>query len=138
MTQYTKVTEKINTSLFKSINEENIEVLVREFYSRVYQDSYLQTFFIEKLGDDFQGEKWEKHLLLLSDFWRFVALGYNDYDANPLQPHFEVKNLSVEAFTNWLKLFHATVDSLYEPSIGLYFKDKSNDIAKNFIRKLNL
>jgi len=130
--------EKINTILYKSINEENIEVLVREFYSKVIQDPTLSIFFIEKLGDNFQSEKWEEHLLLLTDFWKFVALGYEDYNGNPLRPHFDIQNLTAEAFTHWLTLFHATVDTLYISSIGIYFKEKSNNIANNFIRKLNL
>ena len=130
--------EKINTILYKSINEENIEVLVRDFYSQVLQDSVLSSFFIEKLGDNFQGEKWEEHLLLLTDFWKFVALGYEEYDGNPLRPHFDIPGLTTEAFTRWLTLFHTTVDTLYVPSIAIYFKEKSNNIASNFIRKLNL
>jgi len=130
--------EKINTTLCKSINEENIEVLVREFYSQVLQDSLLSSFFIEKLGDNFKSKTWEEHLLLLTDFWRFVALGYEEYNGNPLRPHFDIPNLTPEAFTRWLTLFHATVDALYVPSVAIYFKEKSNNIASNFIRKLNL
>ena len=130
--------EKINNILFKSINEDNIEILVRKFYAQVIEDSTLSSFFIEKLGDDFKSEAWEEHLVLLSNFWKFVALGYEEYNANPLQPHFDIPNLTKESFARWLTLFHATVDTLYVTSIGVYFKEKSNTIADNFIRKLNL
>lgn len=135
--KYTKVQE-ISSVLSKSINEENIEILVRSFYSQVLQDTLLAPFFIEKLGDNLQNEKWEEHLQLLTEFWKFVALGYEEYTGNPLQPHLHIQGLSREAFSQWLKLFHQTVDQTYVPSAGKYFKQKSTDIAENFIRKLSL
>ena len=128
----------MNQELHKSINEENIEILVRTFYPLVLKDSTLAPFFIEKLGDDIQSETWEEHLLLLTEFWKFVALGYDEYTGNPLQPHFDITSLSREAFTSWLTLFHQTVDTCYTTETGEYFKQKSNDIAQNFMRRLNL
>lgn len=122
----------------KSINEENIEILVKTFYTQVLKDTLLAPFFIEKLGDDLQSKAWEEHLALLTEFWKFVALGYDEYKGNPLQPHLHIEGLNREAFTGWLNLFHHTVDSLYSPSTGEYFKQKSSDIAENFMRKLNL
>ncbi|NOR56346.1 MAG: hypothetical protein GQ531_09070 [Sulfurovum sp.] len=49
-----------------------------------------------------------------------------------------IEGLSRDAFTRWLTLFHHTVDTLYTPSTGEYFKQKSRDIADNFMRKLSL
>ena len=128
----------MNQDLHKTINEENIELLVRRFYSEVLKDTTLAPFFIEILGDDIHNEKWEEHLMLLTEFWKFVALGYDEYKGNPLQPHLLIEGLSRDAFKSWLKLFHQTVDSLYTPSTGEYFKQKSTDIAGNFMRKLSL
>lgn len=128
----------MNQELHKSINEENIEILVRTFYTQVLEDKLLAPFFIEKLGDNLQNPEWEEHLLLLTEFWKFVALGYDEYSGNPLQPHFQIEGLSREAFRAWLNLFHDTVDTLYLPSIGEYFIQKSNDIAENFMRRLSL
>lgn len=124
--------------LHKSINEENIEILVRTFYSHVLKDDVLAPFFIEKLGNDIQSPAWEEHLLLLTEFWKFVALGYDDYTGNPLQPHFHINGLTRKAFQSWLTLFHQTIDTIYTAEAGEYFKQKSNDIAQNFIRKLSL
>lgn len=128
----------MNQPLYKTINEENIELLVRRFYSEVLKDTTLAPFFIAILGDDMHNEKWEEHLLLLTEFWKFVALGYDEYKGNPLQPHLLIKGLSRDAFKSWLNLFHQTVDTLYTPSTGEYFKQKSTDIAENFMRKLSL
>jgi len=121
-----------------TINEENIEILVRTFYPQVLKDPILAPFFIEKLGDDIKSEMWEEHLLLLTEFWKFVALGYDEYKGNPLQPHLHIQGLNRDAFATWLNLFHQTVDQVYTPSVGEYFKQKSTDIAQNFMRKLSL
>lgn len=128
----------MNQDLHKTINEENIALLVRRFYPEVLKDTTLAPFFIEILGDDIHNEKWEEHLVLLTEFWKFVALGYDEYKGNPLQPHLLIEGLSRDAFKRWLKLFHQTVDTLYTPSTGEYFKQKSTDIAENFMRKLSL
>ncbi len=128
----------MNQTLHKSINEENIEILVRRFYPEVLKDTTLAPFFIEALGDDIHNEKWEEHLVLLTEFWKFAALGYDEYKGNPLRPHLLIEGLSRDAFTIWLKLFHQTIDTLYIPSSGEYFKQKSMDIAENFMRKLSL
>lgn len=128
----------MNQTLHKSINEENIEILVRSFYSEVLKDSTLAPFFIAILGDDIHNKKWEEHLLLLSEFWKFVALGYDEYKGNPLQPHLLIEGISRDAFSSWLTLFHQTIDTLYTPSSGEYFKQKSTNIAENFMRKLSL
>lgn len=128
----------MNNALFKSITEENIEMLVRAFYPQVLENTLLSPFFIERLGDDITSALWEEHLVLLTKFWRGVALGYEGYNGNPLQAHQDMTGLSPEAFKEWLRLFHETVDRLYTPSSGQYFKDKSLDIADNFMRKLKL
>ena len=120
------------------INEENIEILVRTFYGHVLKDNVLAPFFIDKLGDNIQSTTWEEHLLLLTEFWKFVALGYDDYSGDPLQPHYHIDGLTQDAFKSWLKLFHHTVDTIYIPSVGEYFKQKSTNIAENFMRKLSL
>ena len=90
----------MNQTLHKSINEENIEILVRSFYSEVLKDTTLAPFFIAILGEDIQNKKWEEHLLLLREFWKFVALGYDEYKGNPLQPHLLIDGLSRDAFTS--------------------------------------
>ena len=128
----------MNQDLYNTINEENIALLVRRFYPEVLKDSTLAPFFIKLLGDDIHNEKWEEHFLLLTEFWKFVALGYDEYKGNPLQPHLHIDGLSRDAFVSWLALFHQTVDTLYTPSTGEYFKQKSTDIAENFMRKLSL
>jgi hemoglobin len=134
--QFIKV--QSNIVLESSINEENIAILVRKFYPEVLKDTLLAPFFIEKLGEDIENKAWKEHLVLLTEFWKFVALGYENYEGNPLQPHFDIRGLSREAFGRWLEVFFTTLDSMYNEQASDYFKEKSQGIADNFMRKLSL
>jgi len=124
--------------LENTINEINIERLVRTFYPSVLEDEIVGPFFIEKLGLDISSAEWEEHLVLLSQFWAFVALGDDAYNGHPLAPHFEIEGISRKAFGRWIALFYMTVDKIYKEEIGEFFKTKSADIAENFMRKLEL
>jgi len=125
-------------ALENSINDENIERLVRAFYPRVLEDDVVGPFFIEKLGADITSPAWEEHLVLLTQFWNFVALGDEAYVGHPLAPHFDIEGISGKAFEQWLKLFYEVVDTIYVEKSGVFFKTKSEDIATNFMRRLDI
>ncbi|CAA6806224.1 MAG: Globin [uncultured Sulfurovum sp.] len=128
----------MSKELYKSMNAENMEELVHAFYPKVLKDPILAPFFIAKLGDNIESSGWKAHLKLIVEFWKFAALGYDEYTNNPLTPHLAMEGLSREAFGQWLRLFHETVYEIYEPFAGDYLKDKSLDIAENFMRKLEI
>jgi len=46
--------------------------------------------------------------------------------------------LRLETFERWLKLFFETVDEIYEPKMSDIFKEKSTNIAGNFMHNLGL
>ncbi len=112
--------------------------MVRTFYPTVLEDDLVGPFFVEKLGSDITSDVWEEHLVLISHFWAFVALGDEKYTGRPMTPHFEMKGISRKAFEQWLKLFTEAVDRVYLPERGVYFKTKSANIAENFMRNLGL
>lgn len=120
------------------MDAQNMAKLVDAFYPKVLKDPIVAPFFIAKLGDDIESPAWKEHLKLIVEFWKFVALGYDDYTNNPLQPHLAMKDLSREAFAQWLHLFHETIYETYVPFAGDYLRDKSSEIADNFMRKLNI
>lgn len=124
--------------LANTINDENIEKLVRTFYPMVLKDTLVGPFFVEKLGDDINSEVWEEHLVLISQFWAFVALGDERYNGHPMAPHFEIEGISRKAFEQWLKLFYEAIDKVYILRSGEFFKLKSTDIASNFMRNLGI
>jgi len=118
------------------ITKENIETMVLSFYRRVLKDDIVGPFFIAKLGDDMNNEHWKPHLVLLIDFWASIALGDTSYRGNPFAPHTQLGELKRETFEQWLVLFYATLDEVYEPQIAEQFKERSSIIAGNFMRNL--
>ena len=124
--------------LANEITRENIEIMVMNFYRRVLQDDLVGPFFTAKLGDDMTNEHWEPHLKLLIDFWASIALNDASYRGNPFAPHMYLGELSSEVFEQWLKLFYATLDEVYEPQAADQFKERSSIIAGNFMRNLGL
>ena len=108
------------------------------FYKKVLKDNIVGPFFIAKLGDDMTNEYWEPHLELLVNFWASIALNDASYRGNPFAPHMSLGELSHEVFEQWLTLFFATLDEVYEPQVADQFKERSTIIAGNFMRNLGL
>ena len=121
-----------------NITRENIETMVMGFYRRVLKDEMVGPFFVAKLGDDITNEYWEPHLELLVNFWASIALGDTSYKGNPFAPHMYLGELNRKVFEQWLKLFFATLDEVYEVQIADQFKERSRIIAGNFMRNLGI
>ena len=120
------------------ITKNTIETMVLNFYRRVLQDDIVGPFFVAKLGDDLENEYWKPHLELLINFWASIALGDTSYRGNPFAPHLYLGELNREIFEQWLTLFFATLDEVYEPQVAELFKERSTIIAGNFMRNLGI
>jgi len=124
--------------LEQTVNKEIVQRMVNEFYAKVIKDSLVGPFFTDRFGDDIESKVWKEHLILLGQYWSTLMLGENDYQGRPMAPHFDMPGISRKAFEQWLFLFHETVDEIYIPKIGEYFKNQSNDIARRFMLNLGL
>ena len=122
----------------QTITRENIKTLVDRFYSKILKDELLADFFIEKLGDEMITDEWQRHLKLLTDFWASITLGDSAYNGQPVKPHMHMQGLQRETFERWLELFFETVDKLYAKEASDIFKIRSQTIANNFMRLLDL
>jgi len=120
------------------VNDNNINSLVVLFYTRVLSDKKLAPFFVEKLGDDLNNEKWKAHMQLLTKFWSTMILGSNTYNGAPFPPHAQMKDLDKEAFETWIVLFYECVEKLFIEEIAIKFKERGTIVAGNFVRRLNL
>lgn len=90
---------------------QDVDLLVRRFYTRVYQDEVLRPMFAEVAGVDL-----EEHLPRMNRFWNTVLFGERSYRGNPMQVHCELdskKPLNECHFLRWLSLFRLTVDELF-------------------------
>ena len=124
--------------LASTVNRENIEIMVNTFYRKVLKDELVGPFFIAKLGDDMQNDHWQPHIELLINFWSSMILHDASYNGNPMRPHFFIGELSQGVFKQWLVLFFETIDSIFIPKLGAEFKERSEMIAGNFMRNLQI
>jgi len=120
------------------VTKENLHKMVILFYTKILKDDIVGPYFIEKLGDDIDNEKWIPHIELLTNFWASIALGDPTYRGNPFAPHLNIENLTAEAFRRWLGLFSETLDIIYVPEVANQFKERSTIIAGNFMRNLGI
>lgn len=90
---------------------DDVALLVREFYTRVYDDDVLRPMFAEVAGIDL-----EEHLPKMERFWGTVLFGQRLYQGNPMSVHRRLdslKPLKEVHFIRWLSLFRLTVDRLF-------------------------
>jgi len=124
-------------SRYNSITKESIRAMVDTFYPTILADPITAPPFIEKVGSDINSPQWQKHLELLTNFWAMSALGDLSYSGSPLAPHFSL-NLTKVQFDRWLELFAKAIDRVYEPEVGEFFKQRSQNIARNFMINLGI
>ncbi len=124
-------------SKYNRITKESIRAMVDSFYPTILADPITAPPFIEKVGSDIESAEWREHLELLTNFWAMSALGDLDYTGSPLAPHFNL-DLTKEQFDRWLELFAQAIDRVYEKDVGEFFKQRSQNIAQNFMRNLGI
>ncbi|WP_415396114.1 group III truncated hemoglobin [Sulfurimonas sp. CS5] len=124
--------------LTNEITKKNLNKMVVRFYAKIINDDVVGPFFIEKLGDNLNNNLWKPHIELLTNFWASITIGDQNYRGNPLAPHLHLGGLERSTFEQWLNLFFETLDTIYEPHIADFFKERSTIIAGNFMRNLRI
>ena len=92
-------------------NQEDLYLLVDEFYKRLLSDDAINYIFTEVVKI-----KIEEHLPILVIFWSQAILGTGGYTANLTQIHLNLNKkeyLSPELFKIWLHHFNFSVDGLF-------------------------
>jgi hemoglobin len=101
-------------------NRDDIETLVREFYTTAFSDPLIGPIFTQVAKMDL-----DHHLPIMCDFWETVLFNANLYHRNALQIHYALHKrhpLTAEHFDRWLVLWIATVDA--------HFIGETADLAK--------
>ena len=111
---------------FNQVTEENIKILVDEFYADIKNDQTLGPIFNREIGDG-----WASHMPRMYDFWSSVMLKSGRYQGRPVPVHMKIEGLSTERFSHWLKMFHGKARELYEKEIADIYVEKSNMIAQS-------
>lgn len=106
----------------------DVELLVNSFYEKVLKDDVLSPFFA-KLN-------FEKHLPKMVHFWTFVLLDESGYTTDVTKKHLHMP-LKKEHFDQWIALFNATTDSLFEGSNAEKAKQRAFLIRWTIESKIN-
>ena len=82
--------------------EDEIRVLVHDFYGRVRADAVLGPIFDAHVAD------WDLHLARLCDFWSSILLKSGRFNGSPMARHVALADLDASLFQRWLALFRQT------------------------------
>jgi hemoglobin len=113
---------------------EDVELLVKSFYSKVRRNELLGHVF-----DDVMKIDWEHHIPVLVDFWESILLGTATYTRNAMGEHFKVNDkirLTPLHFSTWLSLFDSTVDEFFSGEKAELAKTRAHSIAQILELKL--
>lgn len=110
---------------------EDIQLLVHSFYSKVLENELLNPVFKQKIPED----QWPVHLEKMVRFWQTLLLEEHTYSGNPLAHHLHLP-VSGDHFTEWLRLFHATVDIHFQGQKAEEAHKRAEMIATVFQAKI--
>jgi hemoglobin len=113
-------------------SEEDIKLMVDQFYLKVNAHTQLSPFFNEMVKLD-----WTQHLPKMYDFWSSILFGTMKYSGAPFPKHLALP-IKKENFDQWLELFFNTVDENFKGSKAEEAKIRASTIAKTFIYKMGL
>ncbi|MCU4156337.1 group III truncated hemoglobin [Carboxylicivirga sp. A043] len=116
----------------------DIELLVRQFYSKIQIDDLLGPFFNKMIPNEIE---WEKHYQLLTDFWELNLMEVKGFDGNPAKAHHGVdkafkQSITTKHFDRWVELWTETIDQLYEGEMAEKAKMRAQNMAKGMYKKI--
>ena len=110
--------------------------LIDTFYEKIKVNPLLGPIFIEVVLLNF-----EQHLPILYDFWCTVLLGEQSYHRNAMEAHLALAKktpMTKGHFDEWLLIFTATVDELYQGEKADEIKYRAQSIAGLMLHKINM
>ena len=116
----------MSESIAPLTNEQEIELLVRSFYSRIRADETLGPIFERVIGDE-----WEPHLQKMFSFWSSVMLMTGRYKGQPMVAHMRLKSVEPEHFDRWLALFRETAEEICDAETAAAFLLRAERIANS-------
>jgi hemoglobin len=115
-------------------NREDIDLLMREFYSIAMVDDTIGYIFTDVAKLDL-----DHHLPIIGDFWEtmlFRSATYARHGRNPLVVHAELNDktpLKPQHFERWLQIFHRTTDSLFSGERAEFLKFRVEMMADRML-----
>ena len=115
-------------------NRTDVEVLVRTFYERAFDDPLLGPVFIDVAELDL-----DAHLPVMCDFWETMLFRAGLYRRNAFEVHARLHTkapLSAAHFRRWLALWVSTTDDLFTGPRAQTAKIQAGRIAWAISRRL--
>lgn len=117
-------------------NKKDIELLVDTFYGKVMINPIIGPIFSEVVRVN-----WGTHLPKMYSFWGSLLLNEQSFSGNPMRVHVGLSALTAMTeveFSEWLMLFHETVDELFSGKIADEAKTRASNIARLMRTKIKM
>lgn len=102
------------TPLKFPITEQQIDVMVAEFYKRARAHPELGPVFMTVVGED--DDIWRAHEAKIASFWRNAVGLDRSFSGNPMLKHLARPEIQPEQFPIWLALFHDVARDTLPPN----------------------
>ncbi|MBC7745440.1 MAG: group III truncated hemoglobin [Flavobacterium sp.] len=109
---------------------EDIKLLVDTFYKKVQHDVLLGPIFNGHILN-----RWPEHLEKMYRFWQTILLEEPTYSGSPFPPHAKLP-VDHSHFQEWMALFTATVDELFDGQKASEAKWRAAKMAEMFEIKI--
>jgi hemoglobin len=112
----------------------DIELLVNTFYDGIKIHKLLGPIFNVSANVN-----WETHLPKMYSFWSSLLIGEHSFSGNPMATHIALSKsipLTALEFSEWIELFNATVDDLFEGEKANEAKIRAANIARLMLFKI--
>ena len=107
---------------------EDVFFLVNTFYDKIKKDEMLGPIFNGMIKD------WDKHMVLLTDFWSSQLFIERTYNGNPIEIHRKVDayanhSINEQHFGKWLNYWIQTLDEHFEGDNVFILKNRARKMA---------
>jgi len=112
----------------------DLELLLRDFYARAFDDDLLRHVFVDVVHMDL-----EQHLPAIVDFWQKVLFNTGTYSGQAMEVHRRVHKripLTEQHFTRWLQLWRASLNEGFSGPVAERADAHATRMASVFLRNL--
>lgn len=113
---------------------EDIDLLIKEFYSKIMTDREIGHFFTQVVQLNL-----ETHLPKIADFWETTLFHKAVYKGNPITPHLDMHEKSPMTkthFDQWVKVFCETVEEYFSGPKAEMAKQRAQSVATVMLAKI--
>src|SRR5690625_3181432 len=113
-------------------NDEDISLLVHQFYGKVENDERLGYIF-----NDIAQVEWDTHLPTMVDFWSNILFRTRRFNGRPYRKHHPLP-IKRNDFNIWYGLWTETVDELFAGENASHAKEMAGKIASAFTVRMEM